>query len=122
VLTPYGSLFFASASVFENQLPVPEASSNGSVVVLRMRGKEDLGSTFINTIVRYHDSLRAIGSHLVLAGIGERVLSQLTNTEALHRLGADNVFAATPQVGESLQAALQRARVLQDAGSEDPIP
>jgi SulP family sulfate permease len=121
VLTPYGSLFFASAAVFENQLPVPEASSRGAVVVLRMRGKEDLGSTFINTIVRYHDSLRAAGSHLVLAGIGERVLSQLTNTDALSRLGADNVFPATRQVGESLQAALLRARALQDSESDDQI-
>ncbi len=66
VLTPYGSLFFASAQAFENQLPVPEATSTDSVVVLRMRGKEDLGSTFINTIVRYHDSLADVGSHLVL--------------------------------------------------------
>lgn len=113
VLAPYGSLFFASASVFESQLPVPEASSTGSVVVLRMRGKEDLGSTFINTIVRYHDSLDAVGSHLVLTGIGERVLGQLTNTGALSKLGTDNVFPATPQIGESLTAGLERARALQ---------
>ncbi len=117
VLTPYGSLFFASAQVFESQLPTADATSAGTVVVLRLRGKEDLGSTFINTIVRYHDSLIAIGSHLVLTGIGERVLGQLTNTGALQRLGADNVFPATPEVGESLRAGLNRARQLQLAGS-----
>jgi len=122
VLTPYGSLFFASAQVFENQLPAAEAGSTGSVVVLRMRGKEDLGSTFINTIVRYHDTLVAVGSHLVLTGISERVLDQLTNTEALHRLGAANVFSATPEVGQSLEAGLERARGLQVAGSADPTP
>lgn len=119
VLTPYGSLFFASASVFESQLPVPEPGSIGSVVVLRMRGKEDLGSTFINTIVRYNDSVSAVGSHLVLAGIGERVLAQLTNTGALDRLGTENVFVATHKLGESLQAGLRRARELQEAGSDD---
>ncbi len=112
VLSPYGSLFFASASVFESQLPVAEASSHGSVVVLRMRGKEDLGSTFINTIVRYHDSLEAIGSHLILTGISERVMGQLTNTDALSRLGSENIFPATRQVGESLQAGLRRAQEL----------
>lgn len=113
VLTPYGSLFFASASVFESQLPVPQADSIGSVVVLRMRGKEELGSTFINTIVRYHDSLEAVGSHLVLTGIGERLLAQLTNTDALARLGPENVFAAAPEVGQSLRAGLDRAKQLQ---------
>jgi SulP family sulfate permease len=122
VLTPYGSLFFASATVFESQLPVPEAASRGSAVVLRMRGKEDLGSTFINTIVRYHDTLVGVGSHLVLTGISERVLDQLTNTEALHRLGAANVFSATPEVGQSLEAGLERARGLQVAGSADATP
>lgn len=112
VLTPYGSLFFASASVFASQLPVPEADSAGSVVVLRMRGKEELGSTFINTIVRYHDSLAEVGSHLVLTGIGDRVLAQLRDTGALAKLDPQNVFAASPQVGLSLQAGLDRARNL----------
>ena len=59
VLTPYGSLFFASATVFESQLPVPGPESGGSVVVLRLRGNEELGSTFIKTIIRYHDLLEA---------------------------------------------------------------
>lgn len=116
VLTPYGSLFFASAQVFESQLPVATADSAGSVVVLRMRGKEELGSTFINTVVRYHDSLVAVGSHLVLTGIGTRVLDQLTRTGTLRRLGAENVFPATPQLGASLRAGLERARELRSTG------
>ena len=83
-------------------------SASAYLVVLRLRGKEDLGNTYINTIVRYHDALAAAGSHLVLAGISERVLDQLTNTEALQRLGADNVFPATHEVGQSLQTGLER--------------
>lgn len=113
VLTAYGSLFFASAAVFESQLPAVTPTATGSVVVLRLRGKEELGSTFIRTITRYHDSLAAVGSHLILTGLNERLLAQLRNTGALDRLGADNVFAARPNVGESLQAGLRRAQDLQ---------
>ncbi len=113
VLTPYGSLFFASAGVFESQLPEVVPESAGAVVVLRLRGKEELGSTFIRTIVRYHERLGAAGSWLVLSGVGERVRRQLASTGALDVLGADNVYAATPRIGESLQAALRRAEVLQ---------
>lgn len=120
VLTPYGSLFFASASVFESQLPAAEADSRGSIVVLRLRGKEDLGSTFINTIIRYHDALEDVGSQLILAGVGTRVLSQLTSTGALVRIGSENVFEATPRLGESLQAALERARSLQEGTPGSP--
>lgn len=114
VLTVYGSLFFASATVFENQLPAATPQSTGSVVVLRLRGKEELGSTFIKTLARYHDSLTSVGSHLVLTGLNERLLSQLGNTGAMDQFGADNVFAARPNVGESLQAGLRRARELQN--------
>jgi SulP family sulfate permease len=112
ILTPYGSLFFASAGVFAGQLPAADEASVGGVVVLRLRGKEELGSTFIRTIVGYHDSLRTVGAHLVLTGVGERVLAQLYNTGALAELGEANVFAAAPRLGESLRAGLARAEQL----------
>ncbi len=116
VLTPYGSLFFASATVFESQLPAVTSASTGSVVVLRLRGKEELGSTFIKTVLRYHDSLTAVGSHLILTGLGDRLLAQLGNSGAIDQLGADNLFAAKPNVGESPQAGLRHARHLQQLG------
>lgn len=114
VLTTYGSLFFASASVFAGQLPVATDESKGSVVILRLRGKEDLGSTCIRTITGYHDSLQAVGAHLILVSVGERVLTELRNTGAMDHLGEDTVFAPAARMGESLQAGLQRAAQLQD--------
>lgn len=112
VLCVYGSLFFASASVVEAQLPRVGPDSTGTVVILRLRGTEDLGSTFIQTMLRYCAALREQGCELVLAGVGPSVLGQLERTGALAELGADNVFQATVRVGESLTAALERARVL----------
>lgn len=112
VLTAYGSLFFASAQVVEAQLPRVGASSRGAVVVLRLRGKEDLGSTFIRVMVRYHDVLEASGCHLVLASVGERVMKQLDRTGALATLGSDNVIPAETSLGKSLGAALNRANEL----------
>lgn len=112
VLTAYGSLFFASAQVVEAQLPRVTAESAGGVVVLRLRGKEDLGSTFISALLRYHHQLEAAGCRLLLAGVGQRVWDQLERTGALAALGQENVFAATDRVGESLSAALSRARQL----------
>ena len=119
ILAPYGSLFFASAPIFEAQLPVVKESSSGSVVILRLRGKEDLGSTFIGTITRYHEALVAAGSHLVLAGVGDRVLDQLEHTGVLEILGPDNVFAAHGEVGKSVIAAQRRAAVLMTPDQHD---
>ncbi len=113
VLTAYGSLFFASAAAFGAQLPAVGRASEGAVVVLRLRGKEELGSTFIKAITLYREALVAARCHFVVTGVGERVLTQLTNTGALAQLGPDNVFKATPNVGESLQQGIERARALQ---------
>jgi SulP family sulfate permease len=112
VLTVYGSLFFAAVPVFEAQLPAVTPASAGSAVILRLRGKEDLGSTFITALLRYHVALEAAGSHLLLSGVGPRVLGQLRSTGALDVLGADNVFAAAEGIGESLKQARAKARSL----------
>ncbi len=115
VLTTYGSLFFASAPIFEGQLPKATANSSGAVVVVRLRGKEDLGSTFISVISRYQHSLASAGAHLVLAGVSERVGRQLRDTGVLEQLGDENVFQATDSVGESLSLALVRAETLRES-------
>ena len=115
VLTAYGSLFFASAQVVEAQLPQVGESSRGAVVVLRLRGKEDLGSTFIRAMVRYHDDLESAGCHLVLAGVGDRVMRQLDRTGALATLGVANVIPAEASVGKSLSSAIDRANALRES-------
>jgi len=112
VLMVYGSVFFASAQVIEAQLPAVTPTSTGSVVVLRLRGKEDLGSTFIRVMMRYADALHAAGGHLILAGVGQRVLNQLTATRALDVLGQDNVFPSTEALGTAVTSAIARANEL----------
>jgi SulP family sulfate permease len=112
VLTTYGSLFFASAPIFEGQLPKATPDSRHAVVVIRLRGKEDLGSTFISVISRYQRSLASAGAFLVLAGVSDRVERQLRSTGAMQQLGEANVFSATESVGESLSRALRRADTL----------
>ena len=114
VLTVYGSLFFASVPVLERQLPTVTSASAGSAVVVRLRGKEDLGSTFITALLRYHEALSSAGCHLLLSGVSPRVLTQLRSTGALDTIGVDNVFEASSDVGESLERARARAATLLD--------
>jgi sulfate permease, SulP family len=113
VLAVYGSLFFASAPVIEQQLPDIDPLAGGAVV-LALRGHDDLGSTFLQALGRYQDKLRAAGGHLLLAGVEDRALAQLRDTGMLERLGPDNVFAATPTLGEAMRQATARAGRLRD--------
>lgn len=126
VLRPYGSLFFAAAGVVEDALPKVGDASHDSVVVVSLRGKEDLGSTFINVVTRYARRLRAAGCTLMLAGVSDGVARQLEKTGAVTVLGRGNVFRATAAVTESTRRAVAAARRISaspggadDAGEDD---
>jgi SulP family sulfate permease len=109
VLQPYGSLFFAAAPVFEDQLPRTGPDTARSVVILRLRGKQELGSTFISVVRRYSQDLAAHDSRLFLAGVSDTVRRQLDVTRTTALLGADAVFSATPALHESLETAVAAA-------------
>ena len=58
---------------------------------------------------RYAEALQARDSKLMLVGVDQRVLDQLARTGLLQRIGAENVFLATPQVGEAMNQAAAAA-------------
>ncbi|MCP4167268.1 MAG: SulP family inorganic anion transporter [Chloroflexi bacterium] len=106
ILIPYGSLFFASATTFEEALPNIGEETSHALVVLRLRGRIDLGSTVMNVLVRYAEDLRAAKCRLMLAGVGEHSLGEFEKTGLINEFGRDNVFKATDRAGESTLAAL----------------
>lgn len=115
VLVPYGSLFFAAAPVFEHQLPSIPAQCTGTAVVLRLRGKDELGSTFIRVLENYAAQLHTAGGLLILAGVNSRVYDQLTVTKAAAKIGEENLFLASPRLGDSVKRALERVDTWRDS-------
>ncbi len=109
-LRPYGSLFFAASPLVEAAFPDVVADSRNSVVVISLRGKEDLGSTFINVIVRYSSRLAEADCLLKISGASDRVIEQFERTRAIDTLGAQNIYPRTPQVTESTRQAVADAQ------------
>jgi sulfate permease, SulP family len=105
VLQPYGSLFFAAAPVFEAALPAVAASSSGSVVILRLRGRSDLGTTFMDVLARYAEALAAVGSKLVIVSANERIIEQLGVTGITDLIGEDNIYRGDERVGATIERA-----------------
>ena len=106
VLQPYGSLFFASAPVLQQQLPSVTEASVGSVVVLRFRGKPDVGSTLIDILGDYADSLHAVGSRLMIVTDSDLIIEQLERTGAVRKIGEDGLYrGGTRLLGTVIQAA-----------------
>jgi len=105
VLQPYGSLFFAAAPTFESGLPAVTDRSRHAVVILRLRGRSDLGTTFMDVLHRYAESLMAVGSKLVIVSANERIQEQLAVTGITDLIGADNVYEGDERVGATVKRA-----------------
>jgi SulP family sulfate permease len=105
VLQPYGGLFFATAAAFDAQVPEVTSRSEGSVVLLRLRGFEELGSTFAAVLMRYAEELQAVGSKLVIVSANERIVGQLEATGAAAVIGEDNLYEGEEWVGRTLRRA-----------------
>lgn len=108
MLQIYGSLFFAAAKNLEEMLPTLDNTTR-AVVALGLRGRAEIGSTFVTVLQRYAEELNARDSKLMLIGVDQRVLDQLSRTGLLQLIGEENVFLATPQLGEAMNQAMAAA-------------
>ncbi len=104
-LQPYGSLFFAAAPVLEAQLPAPADGSRNAVVILRLRGRTDLGTTFMDVLHRYAQALTATGSKLVIVSASDRIQEQLRVTGVTDVVAAEDIYAGDERVGATLKRA-----------------
>jgi SulP family sulfate permease len=120
VLQPVGSLFFAGVAELEEHLP-KVGKAQGTAVILRLRDRDEVGSTLIRAMQRYARSLQRAGNVLLLEGLNERVLEQIVKTDLVDLIGPENVFLEQPQHGASLRQALAAAEAwqIQDDGEAE---
>ncbi|WP_345802896.1 SulP family inorganic anion transporter [Microbacterium sp. AZCO] len=110
VLQPYGSLFFASAPTLERQLPAISRASSGAVVILRLRGIDQIGLTTIDVLRRYAAALGEAGSTLKLVVSDKDVLTQIRASGLASAIGPDNLYEGSEWVGATVRRAYADAR------------
>lgn len=108
MLQVYGSLFFAAAKSVEEMLPRVDHTTH-AVVAIGLRGRSEIGSTFITVLQRYAELLAAHDSKLMLVGVDPAVYAQLEKTGVLYRIGKENIYFATPQIGAAMNQAAAAA-------------
>jgi SulP family sulfate permease len=109
VLQPYGSLFFASAAAFDEQVPDVVDSTRHCVVIIRLRGTSELGSTLGKVLQRYATRLNAADSRLVIVSGNERVRRQLQVAGVLDEIGEDGLYESDAWLGRTVRQALHDA-------------
>jgi len=109
LLHVYGTVFFAAAYTLEQILPLP-LEARRAVVILRLRGHEDVGSTLIGVMERYAQKLQENGGKLLLCGVSEGVRERLEHTETTDTIPGEDIFMAEDRLGSSTQKALAAAK------------
>ncbi|MFC2053828.1 SulP family inorganic anion transporter [Chloroflexota bacterium] len=114
-----GSLYFAGAYAVEDKLP-SALTAKQAVVILRLRGRVKIGSTFIEVLERYSTALGKNGGKLMLSGVDEKIYDQLEKTEMVELLGEENIFLDSSKLLYSSKQALKAANTwLGKAGDVD---
>lgn len=118
VLDVYGSLFFAGARTLFERLPRP-AGAVRPVVILRLRGRTQVGATLVDVLDDYARELAEAGGRLYLTGIEPSLHGLLTNTSKLRDGNDPLLYAATERLHESTRRAVEDARAWRYAGPAD---
>jgi sulfate permease, SulP family len=121
VLDVYGHLFYAGARTLERLLPTPEGAQN-PVVILRLRGRNNLGATLVEVLANYADKLQEANGRLYLTGISEGAYEQVVRTGKLRLTGPVRVYEATPIRGQSTREAHADAQAWLVGKSADASP
>jgi sulfate permease, SulP family len=91
--------------MLESKLPAPAGNCCDSVVILRLRGRTDLGTTLMEVLRRYALTLNATGSKLVIVSASERIQDQLRVTGVTDVIGPGNIYPGDERVGATIKRA-----------------
>jgi SulP family sulfate permease len=100
----HGSLFYAGARTLGQLLPDAKGA-NHAVVILRIRGETNVGSTFLIVLGHYAAQIRDSGGRLFLSGVDPAVKRRMARTGHLDEIGEENVFLASNVLSASTEAA-----------------
>lgn len=105
VLQPFGPIFFATAAVLLDQMPTVTPVSRHSVVILRIRGSDDAGATFLDILGKYAQALSDADCKLMIVTNNQHVINQIDERMVTQAIDASNVYRGTEYVGEMVRQA-----------------
>lgn len=106
VVDIYGSVFYAGVELIDKLLP-SVGDAEKPVLIVRLRSHAEVGSTFVLMLRRYHEQILAAHGRFILAGVSERLMTQLQDTGLLQELGSENALPMKDVVYQSTAAAVE---------------
>ena len=88
------------------------------MVIIRLRGRTNLGSTIYNVLERYAAQLEKHGGKLVLSGISDALYQQLVRTELFKLVGEQCLVRAERRPAAAMRKAMAIGEALLRQPSE----
>lgn len=124
IFSVHGHLYFAAVDRLAKLLPDP-VTADGTIVVLRLRENDYLGSTGIAFLERYHMALTERGGQLLLSGLSKGLHAELERSGAALLLHEENIFDADDILFNATENAyryglslLERRRASEEAAAD----
>ena len=108
LLDAYGSLLYAGAKTLQGRLPDPTGSEQAAVV-LRMRGRTTLGSTFFAVLTDYAARIAVGGGRVYLSGVAPELHARMIHAGVIEAIPNLEIFESRPTVAESSLEAYDQA-------------
>ncbi len=109
-----GNCFFGEVPAIKNMMPSIKEVKH-SVIIWRMRGCEDIHSTFLKWLKGFIDQFLANDNRFMIEGVDTRVMKILEKTSIVEKIGKDNIFPAHPAYLMALEQALHTANTWIDS-------
>jgi SulP family sulfate permease len=109
VVAHEGANFFAEVPAIMSKMPSLEGIT-GAVIIWRLRGLEEIHSTFLKQLSLFARNAQAGGNRFMLEGVGAHVMTTMEKTGILDEIGRDNVFPVQPGIGAALDKAWEEAQ------------
>lgn len=76
------------------------------MVILRLRGRSNLGSTIYNVLERYAAQLSKNGGKLILSGVSDVLYPQLVRTDLFKLVGEEYLVRAERRPAAAMRTAM----------------
>jgi len=109
IISVDGPVYFAALRRLETILPDPKTSDD-SVLILRLRGTQQIGSTGVHLLETYDRELRERGGRLLLSGVSAELRAELERAGFVADIGDENLFTADEVLFAATTRAYERAQ------------
>ncbi|WP_162426670.1 SulP family inorganic anion transporter [Pontibacter pudoricolor] len=105
-----GDLHFAGARILENQWPLIAPQTRRPVIILEMRGRNNIGATLTEVIENFYEKIKKAGGRFYITELGENSFAAFQAQATLEVLEGIELLKKEEIIGKSTIQAVQDAQ------------